>query len=124
MDRIRHRVTYWKDKYSNQSMLNEELQVKLELDNEKTQAVLHEEIFQLEQKNLDLQDTVEELISSEAIVTYQKGKYTDDVRACCYELLSLNVGVQNVKAVITTVLEKMVHKSAERLPCHTTLCDM
>ena len=42
-------------------MLNEELQVKLELDNEKTQAVLNEEIFQLEQKNLDLQDTVEEL---------------------------------------------------------------
>ena len=72
MDRIRHRVTYWKDKYSNQSMLNEELQVKLELDNEKTQAVLHEEIFQLEQKNLDLQDIVEELISSEDIVTYQK----------------------------------------------------
>ena len=53
-------------------MLNEELQIKLELDNEKVQAVLHEEIFQLEQKNLDLQDTVEELISAEDIVTYQK----------------------------------------------------
>ena len=105
-------------------MLNEELQVKLELDNEITQAVLHEETFQLEQKNLDLQDTVEELISSKDIVTYQKGKYTDDVRACCYELLSLNVGVQNVKAVITTVLKNMVHKSAEQLPCHSTLCDM
>ena len=73
---------------------------------------------------MDLQDTVEELISSQDIVTYQKGKYTDDVQACCYELLSLNVGVQNVKAVITTVLENMVHKSAECLPCHTTLCDM
>ena len=62
--------------------------------------MLHEELFQLEQKNLDLQDTVEELISSEDIVTYQKGKYTDDVLACCYELLSHNVGAQNVKAVI------------------------
>ena len=124
IDRIRHRVTYWKEKYSNLSMLNEELQIKLELDNEKVQAVLHEEIFQLEQKNLDLQDTVEELISAEDIVTYQKGKYTDDVRACCYELLSLNVGVQNVKAVITTVLKNIVHKSAERLPSCTTLCDM
>ena len=51
IDRIRHRVTYWKEKYSNLSMLNEELQIKLELDNEKVQAVLHEEIFQLEQKN-------------------------------------------------------------------------
>ena len=35
IDRIRHRVTYWKEKYSNLSMLNEELQIKLELDNEK-----------------------------------------------------------------------------------------
>ena len=50
IDRIRHRVTYWKEKYSNLSMLNEELQIKLELDNEKVQAVLHEEIFHLEQK--------------------------------------------------------------------------
>ena len=50
-------------------MLNEKPHVKLELDNEKTIAVLHEEIFQLEQNNLDLQDTVEELISYEDIIT-------------------------------------------------------
>lgn len=64
---------------------------------------------------MDSQDTVEELISTEGIITYQQGKYTDDVRACCYELLSLNVGVQNVKAVITTVLKNITHKSVERL---------
>ena len=90
----------------------------------KPQGVLHEEISQLEQKNLDLQDIVEELISTEDIITYQQGKYTDDVRACCYELLSLNVEVQNVKAVIITVLKNITHKSVERLPCRTTLCDM
>ena len=38
--------------------------------------------------------------------------------------MSLNVGVQNVRAVITTVLKNVVHKSAERLPSRTTLCDM
>ena len=73
---------------------------------------------------MDLQDIVEELISTEDIVTYQQSKYTDNVRACCYELLSLNVGVQNVKAVITTILKNIAHKSVERLPCRTTLCDM
>ena len=26
--------------------------------------------------------------------------------------------------MITTALKNTVHKSAERLPCHTTLCDM
>ena len=90
------------------------------------QTYLQEEISQLQQKNLDLQDTVEELISSEDIklVTYQQGKYTDDVRACCYELLSLNVDVQNVKAVITTVLKNIAHKAVQRLPCQTTLCNM
>ena len=62
---------------------------------------------------MDLQDTVEELISAEDIITYQKSKYTDYVRACCYELLPLNVRVQNVRAVITTVLKNVVHKSAE-----------
>ena len=47
MDRICHRVTYWKEKYSNLSTLNEELQL---VDSEKVQAMLCEEIFQLEQK--------------------------------------------------------------------------
>ena len=27
------------------------------------------------------------------ITTFENGKYTDDVRTCIYELLSLNVGV-------------------------------
>ena len=30
--------------------------------------------------------------------TFAKGKF-DDVRACCYELLSLNVGIRNVAPV-------------------------
>ena len=32
MDRIRHRVTYWKEKCTSISTLSEELQLKLELD--------------------------------------------------------------------------------------------
>ena len=38
IDRIRPRVTYWKEKYSNLNMLNEEVKMKLELDNEKVQG--------------------------------------------------------------------------------------
>ena len=124
MDRIRHRVAYWKEKCSTVSDLSEDLQPKLELNHQKAKSMLHEEISQLEHENLDLQETVEELLSTEDIITYHQGKYTDDVRACCYELLSLNVGVRNVKAVISTVLKNITHKSVERLPCQTTLCDM
>ena len=40
-------------------------------------------------------------IMSEAhteLITFDKGNYANEVRAYCYELLSLNVGVRNVKA--------------------------
>lgn len=50
----------------------------------------------LERENLDLHDAVEELMTSdEDIVTFQGGKYNDNIRTCIYELLSLNVGVRN-----------------------------
>ena len=48
----------------------------------------------------------------------------NDVRTCCYELLSLNVGVNNVKPVINTVLKNIAHRQADRLPGRTVLCDM
>ena len=50
-------------------------------------------------------DTVNEITSSTDIVTCEHGKYTDDVRTCCYELLSLNVGTWNAIPVIKAVLE-------------------
>ena len=82
-------------------------------------------------KSLDLQDIVEKLISSEDLLAiYQKGKYADIVWAYCYKLLSLNVGVQKVKAVITNVLRNIIQKSAEwvpsipSIPSHATLCDL
>ena len=58
------------------------------------------------------------------LITFDKGKYTDDVRACCYELLSLNVGVRNVKAVIESVLKNIAHKQVDCLPQKTALCNM
>ena len=48
-------------------------------------------------------------------MTFEKGRYTDDVRTCCYELLSLNVGINNVKPVVDSVEECC----AGRLPSRT-----
>ena len=36
--------------------------------------------------------------------------YTDNVRAYCYELLSLNVGVDNVVPIIKTLLQSLTDK--------------
>ena len=71
-----------------------------------------------------MHDTVEELISEKEINAYQNGKYKDDIRVCCYELLSLNFGIRNIKAVISLVLKNIVYTSVDHLPGHTTLCDM
>ena len=62
---------------------------------------LKEEVASLAFHNSELNDTIQSILSSEPqIATFENGKYTDDVRACVYELLSLNVGVQNVAPII------------------------
>lgn len=49
--------------------------------------------------SIDNLDTIESLLSKE-VVTFEGGKYTDDIKTCIYELLSLNVGVKNVAPII------------------------
>ena len=121
VDRLRHRAAYWQGKAV---VVNDDADSVDAASSE--HAKLKEEISQLEEENLDLHEKVEEILSesAEQLVTFEKGKYTDDVRACCYELLSLNVGVRNVKPVITAVLNKIAHKQVNRLPGRSVLCDM
>ena len=47
---------------------------------------------------------------SETIATFEGGKYTDDVTACIYELLSLKVGVSNIAPVIHCVLKNIAQQ--------------
>ena len=51
-------------------------------------------------------------------------KYLDSVRACCIELLSLNVGIKNVEPVIRSVLKHIVSFEIKELPHPTTLTQM
>ena len=122
--RVHHRVSYWKAKYNNLQKSSEESELESEFNKEKEQLCLQEEITLLEQENFELIDTIEELVTEKEINAYQGGRYMDDIRVCCYELLSLNVGIRNIKAVITSVLKNIAHKSVDRLPHHTALCDM
>ena len=57
------------------------------------------------------------------IETKIQGSYTDEVRACCHELLAMNVGVWNVPAVIRSVLD-MVGLKAGSLPSVGLLSQM
>lgn len=58
------------------------------------------------------------------IKTFEGGKYTDDIRTCIYELLSLNVGTHNVASIIKCVLKDLAHKSVDRLPSYGLTCQM
>ncbi len=127
IDRLRHRQIYWKAKHDTLKESSEDEVINVIVEKEKIETKLSNEVVQLQEENLMLKDKVDEIVqtcTNEEIVTFQGGKYTDDVRSCCYELLSLNVGVRNIKQVITTVLKNISHKSADRLPGKTTLCDM
>lgn len=125
IDRYRHRAVYWRSKCHAVKQSCDEEVIEIMTNDKMMKTKLKEEVEQLQQENIDLCDTVDEIMmSNKDIITYQQGKYTDDIRACCYELLSLNVGVCSVKAVINSVLTNIMHKTVDCLPCCTTLCDM
>ena len=50
-----------------------------------------------------------------------KMKYLDNIRQCCMELLSLNVGVLNVEPIIRSVLQHCAGFSIKELPQKATL---
>ena len=121
IDRIQHRALYWKKKSDE---LKESFDDKVDeviIESEEVKVKLREEIDELESRT-----AVEEIVddSMKTIVGFEKGKYTDNIRACCYELLSLNVGVKNVKPIINSVLNHIAKKEIDRLPGKTVLCNM
>ena len=59
----------------------------------------------------------------ENLVTFEGGKYTDDIRLCVMELLSRNVAILQVEPVVRAVL-KFCKMDCERFPQHTQINEM
>ena len=69
-------------------------------------------------------DNAEAMLHAEqAVVTKVDGVFTDEVRQCCHELLSLDVGILNVRPIISSVLA-MVGKKPGNLPSVGLLSQM
>lgn len=85
---------------------------------------LAKQVDQILRDNPDLQQIVDEAMEPNyKLVTFCNGKYTDSVHACCYELLSLNVEVNNVVPIIKAVLQSCTDKVLDRMlskPCCVT----
>ena len=124
IDRLRHRASYWKKKSESLKESSDDNVIEAVCSKDEENMRLKGEIDDLEQENSDLRETVDEIIDDTPIVCFEKGKFTDNMRHCCYELLSLNVGVRNVKPIINSVLRNIAHKEVDRLPGKTVLCNM
>lgn len=123
-DQLRHKANYWRTKTNQMKSSSEEREIETMVDKQQEIDVLRQDLQNIEDHNIELQDKLSELSTDEQIETFYKGRFTDDVRTCCYELLSLNVGIRNVELVIRSVMKHIVHQPIGRLPSHTVLCRM
>lgn len=74
-------------------------------------------------ESLQCVERLEELQSCSFKTQENKQKYLDDIRHCCIELLSLNVGLNNVDPIIRCVLKYVAGLEVDKLP-HTSTLDV
>ena len=120
LDRVNHKATYWRGKLD--TVTKDSSKKRKELSYEA--KLLKEKIASLDLSFAEASEGLQSLLASEEITTFENGKYTNDIRACIYELLSLNVGVRNISPIIKCVLKNVVHKKAQRLPSYGLTCSM
>ena len=90
---------------------------------------LEEELAKLKSKNLELLEANailhDELatLKSRKLVTYVDGKYTDRMRLCVMDILSHNVGINQIEPVIQAVL-RLAELECDKLPQHTAISEM
>ena len=80
-------------------------------------------IDKLQSENTELKEEIAQL-QERRVVTFEAGRYTDEVRQCYLELLSMNVGVNNVAPIIRSVLTNIAGISVEWLPKYTATVQM
>ena len=101
LKRVNHRALYWKKRVAEITVQ----QTKTKKAHLHTIDKLKTKLYSLEADNVDMTQTIESLIEDTKVQTFEDGRYTNDVRACIYELLSLNVAVWNIAPIINCVLQ-------------------
>ncbi len=119
LNRVNHRASYWRARVGDVNHQSSAKRAELRHEIESLR-----EVSTLDLDNAEMSQTLESIVTSEDITTFEGGRYTDDVRACIYELLSLNVGVRNIAPIIRCVFRNIAHKSVSHLPSHGLTCQM
>ena len=126
-EKLRHRVAYWKKMVVDLKEAYEHQADENIAQHQQQSSKLTERLDHLEQENTKLKETVETILEDSPdlhVTTFQNGRYTDNIRACCYELLSLNVGIKRVAPIIMTVLKNLTDLSIDKLPSKSLLCNV
>ena len=105
--KLQFKLSYMKRKNNSQDRKTESLQQ--EMDDLEHKCKL------LEREKNELNQFID-LLNDDEIVTFENGKYCDELRETIMELLSLNVSMNKVNEVIKTVINKLTNKSIGRLP--------
>ena len=92
----------------------------LENEIEQLHVILNEKESTTEQLSKRLDEIDNKLLKTKE----HKQLYLDNVRQCCLELLSLNVGIRQVEPVIRSVLKNIAGFEVEKLPQPGTLVKM
>jgi transcriptional regulator NrdR family protein len=96
-----------KRKFDSQRTKTDEMQNEMQVLEQKTSLLL------LEKTELN---QLVDILNDDEIVTFENGRYCNEVRETIMELLSLNVSMNKVNEVIHTVIQKLTKKSVGRLP--------
>eukprot|EP00117_Sycon_ciliatum_P036187 scpid41604/ scgid27282/ len=120
--RLRKQVVYWKTECS--KLRQDPGEVSGNVENED----LHEQLLDMKEKNAELAEEITRLENEQLgeVVTMAGTRYkvyTAGVRKCCLDLLSRNVGINNVEPVIRSVAS-LCGRSLGRLPKPSTLAEM
>ena len=120
LNRINHRTLYWKKRVT-EITAQKKMVTKSQHDYIEQ---LKDKLSCLESDNAEMAETLESVLKDTEVHTFKGCRYTDNIQACIYELLSLNVGVRNVALIICCVLRCLVHKSVSCLPSYGLTCQM
>ena len=78
--------------------------------------VLKQQVEYLENEREELNERIDELLGEREIQLFKNGRYVNEIRMVYYDLLSMNVSIDNCKHVVKTVLETLTNRQIDRLP--------
>ena len=121
----RYRVNLWNAKKRADCIVKETKQLYAQTKLvDKEMIELRKELYDVVDERDSLLQRILELQLDKFETKEHRQKYLDNVRQCCIELLSMNVGIKNVEPVIRCVLKHMTGIMVDELPQSTTLVRM